>query len=69
MKRLGVDGVTAGAGYGKADPALITSAEDKHTTAFVNYTTGPISFGIQVAKIDIGLAMVLLLILKLDLGE
>ena len=53
---LGVEGVTAGAGYGKADPALITSAEDKHTTAFVNYTTGPISVGIQVAKIDIGLS-------------
>ena len=52
---LGMDGVSLGAGYGKADPALITSAEDKHITAFVNYSTGPLSFGVQIAQVDIGL--------------
>ena len=52
---LGVEGVEIGAGYGKSDPALITSAEDKHTTMFVNYTAGPVSFGVGMSKIDIGL--------------
>jgi len=53
---LGADGLSAGIGYGKADPALITSAEDKHETLFVNYTVGQVSIGAQVSKIDIGLA-------------
>jgi len=50
---MGVDGLAIGAGYGKADPGNAYS-DTKHTTAFANYSLGPVTFGAQVSDIAYG---------------
>jgi outer membrane protein OmpU len=50
---LGMDGLNAGLGYGKAATNGSTS-DNKHQTVFANYTFGMVTAGIQVADIDAG---------------
>jgi len=52
---FGMDGVSMGAGYGKAEAGsagTTTSGDDKHTTVFANYSVGMVTFGAQVSRID-----------------
>ena len=56
---MGVDGLAWGAGYGEAEIGeQETSAGDEHDTehmtAFVNYTYGPVTAGIQQSHINTG---------------
>jgi outer membrane protein OmpU len=54
---FGVDGLAVGAGYGVADTgsALDTSdGDDKHMTAFANYSMGPVTVGYQMSEIQKG---------------
>ena len=50
---LGVDGLAIGAGYGEAENgAFATGGDNAHTTAFANYSVGPVTFGYQMSYID-----------------
>jgi outer membrane protein OmpU len=50
---LGVDGMTAGIGYGENEETDI-SGSDKDTTVFANYSVGPVTFGGQVSELEKG---------------
>ena len=52
---LGVDGLAIGAGYGEAENgAFATGGDNAHTTAFANYSVGPVTFtfGYQMSYIN-----------------
>jgi len=58
---LGVDGLSWGAGYGKVDNGDNandvngnTPSDDEHLTAFVNYSFGPVTIGIQQSEMTFG---------------
>jgi len=58
---LGVDGLSWGAGYGKADSgeqAVANTGKDEgdaeHMTGFINYAMGPMTIGYQQSHIDGG---------------
>tara|TARA_B110000003_G_scaffold274749_1_gene315494 strand:- start:207 stop:1184 length:978 start_codon:yes stop_codon:yes gene_type:complete len=46
------DGISAGIGYGKVGTshAVDGASDNTQSTAFVNYTTGPVTVGVQVAE-------------------
>ena len=49
---MGVDGLAIGAGYGEAEngsEASTTGGDNAHTTAFANYSVGPVTFGAQMS--------------------
>ncbi len=46
-----VDGVSMGAGYGEAE-AGSNIGDNEHMTVFANYSTGPVTLGVQVSEID-----------------
>ena len=49
--KLGVDGLAMGFGYGEAEAGSNTG-DNEHMTLFANYSTGPVTFGIQMSEID-----------------
>jgi outer membrane protein OmpU len=52
---LGVDGLSIGVGYGEAETgsgAGTTYGDAEHSTAFANYSIGPVTFGYQTSYID-----------------
>jgi outer membrane protein OmpU len=56
---VNVDGLAWGLGYGIAEAGEQTNTagsenEDEHSTAFVNYSMGSVTAGIQMSKIDKG---------------
>ena len=58
---LGVDGLAWGAGYGTVDNSQnantvngVGEDDDEHLTAFVKYTLGPVTFGIQQSEMTFG---------------
>ena len=54
---FGVDGLAVGAGYGVADSgsaAATSDHDDKHMTAFANYSMGPVTVGYQLSEIQKG---------------
>jgi outer membrane protein OmpU len=50
---MGVDGMTAGVGYGENEESD-TSGSDKDMTVFANYAVGPVTFGAQVSELEKG---------------
>jgi len=60
---LGVDGLAWGAGYGKVDNSDgantvngVVAPDDEHLTAFINYSFGPLTVGIQQSEMTFGAA-------------
>jgi len=60
---LGVDGLAWGAGYGKVDNSDgantangVVADDDEHLTAFINYSFGPVTAGIQQSEMTFGAA-------------
>ncbi len=56
---MGVDGLAWGAGYGEAETGSFNATagdaeESTHSTAFVNYSFGPITAGYQMSEIQAG---------------
>ena len=52
---LGVDGLAMGVGYGEAENGSETNTsygDAIHSTAFANYSVGPVTFGYQMSYID-----------------
>ena len=52
---LGVDGLAIGLGYGEAEQGSQTGSnygEAQHSTAFANYSVGPVTFGYQMSYIN-----------------
>ena len=52
---LGVDGLAIGLGYGEAENGSQTGTsygDEIHSTAFANYSVGPVTFGYQMSYID-----------------
>jgi outer membrane protein OmpU len=50
---MGVDGMTAGVGYGENEESD-TSGSDKDSTVFANYAVGPVTFGAQFSNLEKG---------------
>jgi len=54
---MGLDGVSMGAGYGEADTGSVgTNSDTAQYTAFVNYSFGPGTVGVQMSEMDQGAA-------------
>ena len=57
---VGLDGLSWGAGYGETDDKPETSAfvksGDEHATAFITYSSGPVTIGYQESSINYGAA-------------
>ena len=56
---MGVDGLAWGVGYGEAETGSFNATagdaqESTHSTAFVNYSFGPITAGYQMSEIQAG---------------
>ena len=52
---LGVDGLAIGLGYGEAEQGSAAGSnygEAQHSTAFANYSVGPVTFGYQMSYIN-----------------
>jgi len=52
---LGVDGLAIGAGYGEKENGSQTAStygDEIHSTAFANYSVGPVTFGYQMSYIN-----------------
>jgi hypothetical protein len=52
---LGVDGLAIGLGYGEAEQGSETGTnygEAQHSTAFANYSVGPVTLGYQMSYIN-----------------
>ena len=52
---LGVDGLAIGAGYGEAETGSgtgTTQGDAQHSTAFANYSIGPVTLGYQMSYIN-----------------
>ena len=52
---LGVDGLAIGAGYGEKENGSQTGStygDEIHSTAFANYSVGPVTFGYQMSYIN-----------------
>ena len=52
---IGVDGLAIGVGYGEKEngsEADSTYGDEQHSTAFANYSVGPVTFGYQMAYIN-----------------
>ena len=52
---LGVDGLAIGLGYGEKEngsEAGTTYGDEEHSTAFANYSVGPVTFGYQMSYIN-----------------
>ncbi|MDC1186002.1 hypothetical protein N8006_03990 [Candidatus Pelagibacter ubique] len=52
---MGVDGLAIGLGYGEAEngsDAGSTLGDEEHSTAFANYSVGPVTFGYQMSYIN-----------------
>jgi outer membrane protein OmpU len=51
----GLDGVAWGVGYGEErSPLNGTAGDAEHMTVFANYSTGPVTIGVQLSDIDNG---------------
>jgi outer membrane protein OmpU len=55
---LGLDGISMGAGYGKQDTGSQgnEATDNKHATAFVNYSVGMVTVGGQMSELNAGAA-------------
>jgi outer membrane protein OmpU len=52
---MGVDGLAIGLGYGEAEQGSLAGSnygEAQHSTAFANYSVGPVTFGYQMSYIN-----------------
>jgi outer membrane protein OmpU len=52
---MGVDGLAIGLGYGEAEQGSLAGSnygEAQHSTAFANYSVGPVTFGYQMSYIE-----------------
>jgi outer membrane protein OmpU len=52
---MGLDGVAMGAGYGEGEHGA-GSDDTAHYTAFINYSFGPATVGVQMSELDAGAA-------------